>query len=70
MTSENHNLHISINEDIAERSGYLKNPCKYKGIALTKNKFVLGKLKCSFFSSKLAMDIYGVEMCVIPKVYS
>lgn len=22
------------------------------------------------FSSKLAMDIYGVEMCVIPKVYS
>lgn len=49
MTSENHNLHISINEDIAERSGYLENPCKYKGIALTKNKFVLGKLKCSFF---------------------
>jgi len=41
-----------------------------RGIALTKKRFVLGKLKCSFFSSKLVTDIYGVEMYVIAKVYS
>lgn len=70
MSSENHNLHISINEDIAERSGYHKNPCKYKGYCTDKKRFVLGKLKCSFFSSKLVTDIYGVEMYVIAKVYS
>jgi len=40
MSSENHNLHISINEDIAERSGYHKNPCKYKGYCTDKKKKV------------------------------
>lgn len=49
MSSEYHNLHISINEDIAERSGYHKNPFKYKGYCTDKKKFVLGKLKCLFF---------------------
>jgi uncharacterized protein YdbL (DUF1318 family) len=51
MSSENHYLHISINEGVAERSLVAtKIHVSTRAVApRTKNKLILGKLKGSFF---------------------